>query len=645
MNQQTQNQNESIDAVFFHRSNYGMLFGLLNETLQSRFNMSLTSKTSECVKTELLRIMKDTFEHRNEFDIPSRISVSEFNLIMNKAVLDASLETIPNIINRNMSCRPKNASSQYEKNIDDAFDQIQLERNKKNVMPKNPFTTTQTDQFEKQVFNGETMNRNSALEQVLRPGENKEKSIKQAQSGQNSSFASYNDTDKAMSFLDAGLNTSIPMTLAETIKMFNEEAEELGKNGDDFVSKLEEKKRLREEEFHTATELSATQQKALNAQIEDDKENAVKNVYPMDFSQNNDGLGLPQTINSHDPTLSLIEETNVLHATGEANGEANVDSVVVTSTDKMQWVDKRTIIQLNSLDRENSSTASRYEYTIDTSLFGESIKHVSEVEILNLVIPSFEKTSEYAHTIGQYLMVSIPELNTHNVGSNSELDNSQCMLFVDKIHCSNVPTARGSVILKNDNETTNKYAKNVMRQLPRQLTIKLLKMDGTLYGNEFSKDDYKVALVQTQTNDIKLQFSKPFAQDIQFRIGDTIHISDLIPENGLHEGVEEEEEELGQEDMVKFLERKQGHVIIGFGETKTFDNSYSTENWCREVLISNKTTGSMIPIWGTVLQSQEALVATSGFSLTGCDGKVMNVSSQNTITLAVTSKSPSSRLI
>lgn len=641
MNQQTQNQNESIDAVFFHRSNYGMLFGLLNETLQSRFNISLTSKTSECVKTELLRIMKDTFENRNEFEIPSRISVSEFNLIMNKAVLDASLQTIPNIINRNMSCRPKNASSRYDNNIDEAFDQIQLERNKKNVMPKNPFTTSQTDQFQKQVFNGETRNRNSALEQVLRPGENKDHSIKQAQSGHNSSFASYNDTDEAMSFLDAESNTSTPMTLAETIKMFNEEAEELGKNGDDFVSKLEEKKRLREEEFHTATELSTTQQKALNAQIEDDKENAVKNVYPMDFSQNN-GLGLPQTINSHDPTLSLIEEANVIHTTREANGEANVDSVVVTTTEKMQWVDKRTIIQLNSLDRENSSTASRYEYTIDTSLFGESIKHVSEIEILNLVIPSFEKTSEYAHTIGQYLMVSIPELNTHNVGSNSELDNSQCMLFVDKIHCSNVPTARGSVILRNDNETTNKYAKNVMRQLPRQLTIKLLKMDGTSYGNEFSKDDYRITLVQTQTHDIKLQFSKPFAQDIQFRIGDTIHISDLMPENELHE---EFEEEVGQEDMVKFLERKQGHVIIGFGESKTFDNPYSTESWCREVLISNKTTGSIIPIWGTELQSQEALVATSGFSLTGCDGTVMNVSSQNTITLAVTSKIPSSRLI
>ena len=210
-------------------------------------------------------------------------------------------------------------------------------------------------------------------------------------------------------------------------------------------------------------------------------------------------------------------------------------------------------------------------------------------------------------------------MNTHNVGSNTALDNCQCMLFIEKDSSPTVPS-RGSIALRNDNKTINLYAKNIMRQLPRQLTIRLLNMDGTLYGNELSKDDYTITQCEFRTNTIKLTLSKAFAKNVQFRIGDILRIS----------GVENMES-----DTREFLERNKGHAITDFGEAKTLNE----REWCIELFISNTASGSIIPVWGETLQSQEVPISTYG-TISNVGGNIMNVSAQNTLTLKVTSKKP-----
>ena len=620
---------ESVDTMFFNPNNYQMLFSLLHDTLQSRFNIQLNSKTINCVKDELLSIMNNTYNSKQSMNLKTPMSISELNLVLNKKVLDVAVNTIPEILQQNISCRPKPASRLHG-SINDAFSKIQIERNEKTHMPKNPLKSEHIQS----THNNKTREKNSTLEASASLKNNELELFKTdalAHNNTESDFvSSFNDTSNILSIIPE--NNSKQLSLADTIEMFHNENEEIEKNGKEFISVLNKKMQERETAFQLSTQLSASQEKTMKMQIEDDKLNAVQNVYPMDDTVDD---SLPQSNNTFDTSLSSLSTVN-------SKEEENTKNNVVT------WIEKETTVRLNSADRENINS-SRYEYTIDTSLFGESMKHITQIKIKNMVIPSYEFDIRYSHTFDQYLTLDIPELNTHHVGSNTTLDNSQCMLFVDHVNTSDSALARDSIVLKNENDTCNLYANNIMRQLPRQLTIRVHDKNGQLYGNDLTKDDYMAERCQfpdvsypdantpmeNPPTKLIIILNKPFIKNVQFKLGDTIKF--IASDDGTNDGIDL----VFTKSVKTYLSREEGHIIIGFGEVRT--NGIDSNEWCKALMISNVLSGSTIPKWDLVNATElinDHVTTVGTFGNITLDLQIVNRSIQNTLSLVVTSKIP-----
>ena len=123
-NRHSESMHSAIDGLFYAPANFEMLVSLINDTLKSRHNIALTPNTSTCIKSNLLDIMKFVYDHRSELQMKQPISLSEYNLVMNKQVLDISIEKLPKVIQQNLSCRPLQ-SDHIGKNIDNAFKKLQ----------------------------------------------------------------------------------------------------------------------------------------------------------------------------------------------------------------------------------------------------------------------------------------------------------------------------------------------------------------------------------------------------------------------------------------------------------------------------------------------------------------------------------------
>lgn len=457
-------QAQAINRHFFSHANYQMLFSLLQGTLNSRFNMEISPSVQECIKNELLETMQHTFKNKASIRVDSPVTLEEYNLLLNKKVLDRAMKKIPQVVQQNMSCRPK-VSPKMQDNVDEAFDKLQVERNQQPVRPKNPFTTQTQPPKMVPSYDSTTSMQNSALGSTA-SNQNRNEQTKQvkALAGDNLqalSLGTYNDTDSNLNFLT---NSNVPtLSLSETIKQFNDESQEQNAIGDSFVKSLEEKIRMRDEEFRKNSTLTPQQDAVLKAQIQHDKEEAIKNSYPMDGETLNKDL--PQSLN--DNSLALLSEAN-------KNAVPNKE---------VRWVEKTTTIQLNSADRKHKDE-NRHDYTIDTSLFSESIKHIVAIKVRSLVIPLETDPAKPEVHFSQYVTVEIPELTTHNVGSNSKLQYSQCILYQCKRIETSARNGRGWVVLHNENDTMNVYEKNIMRQLPRQLTIRILGSNGEIYESD-----------------------------------------------------------------------------------------------------------------------------------------------------------------
>jgi len=578
---QTQQRQSQIDNMFYNPNNFEMLVSLLSETLQSRHSIKLTEDSYSCVKKELLSIMQQVFDNRH--NLPTPPSLSEYNLMLNKRVLDLSLKTIPEIVSKNLSCRP-DASSRFQDSIDSAFEKLHSERNTRIKRPSNPFTNSNDNRShhvnqQSSHFNESENNKLSSFatqhnDNVRYESRNTQE---QRQAQISSSLNTFNDTSDIMDLLHSSVSkehvndfNSEPKTslsLADTIQNFHEEKEQIDESNESFAKELEARLKKREEDFRKSTQLSPEQERVLQEQIKNDAEETVQNVYPMDEST--DEL-LPQSLQL-DNSFATLDESTLEKEQQEINKNKRVE-----------WVPQTTTIQLSSSDRDGGK--SRYEYTIDTSLFNTSIKHIESIEIMNIVMPAYEINTVDAHSVGQYLLLDIPELNTHNIGSNNHLTNSQCMLFVDKLHSSST-TARGSLSLRNENKTRNVYAKNIMRQLPRQLTVRVLDMNGEIYGNELTMDNLNVANVAVDASGIHVRCVQPFVNGAQLRIGDKVVFTDVSSDD---------------DELNTFLVRKKGHTVSNIAPPLSLDATLSsspnvTTDWSISFDMSNHNSGSIIP--------------------------------------------------
>lgn len=626
MNSQTTNTN-AIDHLFYTPSNFEMLATLIKDTLKTRHNISTQGEVHKCVKNEILDIMKRVYENRFEIEQKRPQSLSEYNLMMNKQVLDIAVARLPQLIQQNLSCRPDTTDRTLQ-SIDGAFKRLQDERNASFEKPQNPFVQEKRSvaQHTDHAVQAHSVNQGNAQSYLAQQTANTSRNPGVG------NVSSYNDTNEVLSLLKAPDENSSTLSLADTIKQFNEENVEMEEKGDTFVATLEKKLKQREQDFIQGTSLTPMQEKILQQQIIDDAAAPIQNSYPMDdISSGN----LPLSLDSRTELMSSIP-----------------DEEVKSVKRAVEWTRKYTTIQLNSADRKSGQ--SRYDYTIDTSLFNTDIKHIESLQVKSLVMPTFEMSEVDANAVNQYVLVDIPELNTHNVGSNSALRNSQCMMFVERMH-SQSSNNRGCMTLKNENETKTLYAKNVMRQFPRQLTVRILDVNGAVFGNELTMDTISISKIGplvsngvTNEEVVVVQFEKPFAVGVQFRVGDIVRFTDVVMKIG-------SEIESG---MTEFLNRKKGHKIVDFGITKTWNKTPLTQTWCKEIHLSTyqDDVDSAIPLWGidNIAQLEGTPGTFAAFSpnfnndnwLDAIDadisGSIMNISAQNTLSLIVTSLSPSS---
>lgn len=626
MNRQPTSNTNAIDHLFYTPSNFEMLASLIKDTLQTRHNISTQGAVNQCVKNEILDIMKRVYENRFEIESKGPRSLSEYNLMMNKQVLDIAVVRLPQLIQQNLSCRP-DASSRSLQSVDGAFKRLQDERNASVEKPQNPFMQEKRSvaQHTDHATQIHSLNQGNAESYI-------QKQTADVPTDTNiGNVSSYNDTSEVLSFLNEPNKASSNLSLADTIKQFNEENTEMELKGDSFVATLEEKLKQREQDFLNSTALTPIQEKVLQQQIADDAAAPIQNSYPMDDTSSGN---LPLSLDSRTELMSSIPDK-------EVQSEKRV----------VEWVRKHTTIQLNSADRKAGQ--SRYDYTIDTSLFNTDIKHIECLEVKSLVMPTFEMSEVDANSVNQYVLVDIPELNTHNVGSNSALSNSQCMMFVERTHTES-SNNRGCMTLKNENNTKTLYAKNVMRQFPRQLTVRVLDVNGAVFGNELTMDNISISRIQPlvsngSTNEevVVVQFEKPFAVGVQFRVGDIVRFSNVVMKlNGEVES-----------NMSEFLNRKKGHKIVGFGVTKSWNKTPLTQTWCKAIHLSayQDDSDSAIPSWG-VDDGAELETVTGSFATFSANfdndtwldedgaeisGSIMNISAQNTLSLVVTSLSPS----
>lgn len=630
MNRQPTSNKFAIDHLFYTPSNFEMLASLIKDTLKTRHNISTQGKVNECVKNEILDIMKRVYDNRFEIETKGPQSLSEYNLMMNKQVLDIAVARIPQLIQQNLSCRP-DATSRSLQSVDGAFQRLQDERNASLEKPQNPFMQAKRNvaQYTDHAAQIHSVNNGNAQSYLTK------QTACTTRNADNDNVSSYNDTNEVLSFLVDSNTNSSDLSLADTIKQFNKENDEMEVKGDSFVASLEQKLKQREQDFHQSTSLTPMQEKVLQQQIIDDANTPIQNTYPMDEASSGN---LPLSLDSRTDLMSSVPDKDI-------KSEKRV----------VEWTRKYTTIQLNSADRKSGQ--SRYDYTIDTSLFNTDIKHIECLQVKSLVMPTFEMSSVDANSVNQYVLVDIPELNTHNVGSNSALRNSQCMMFVERTH-SESSNNRGCMTLKNENDTKSLYAKNVMRQFPRQLTVRVLDVNGAVFGNELTMDNIQISridplVIGAVTNEevIVVQFEKPFAVGVQFRMGDIVRFNNVVMK--INDNVESS--------MSEFLNRKKGHKIINFGVTKTWEKTPLTQTWCKEIHLSayQDDIDSAIPSWGVddnaELENVPGSFATfshnfgnntwldqSGAEITG---SIMNLSAQNTLSLVVTSLSPSTNML
>ena len=619
----------AIDHLFYTPSNFEMLASLIKDTLQTRHNISTQGSVNQCVKNEILDIMKRVYDNRFEIEHKGPHSLSEYNLMMNKQVLDIAVARLPQLIQQNLSCRP-DATARGLQSIDGAFKRLQDERNASVEKPKNPFMQEKRSvaQHTDHATQAHSVNQGNAASYVAK------QTADVSRDSSVGNVSSYNDTNEVLSFLNAPNENASSLSLADTIKQFNEENADMEVKGDSFVASLEEKLKQREQDFLQGTSLTPMQEKVLQQQIADDAATPIQNSYPMDDASSGN---LPVSMDSRTELMSSIP-----------------DKEVKSEKPVVEWTRKYTTIQLNSADRKSGQ--SRYDYTIDTSLFNTDIKHIECLEVKSLVMPTFEMSSVDANAVNQYVLVDIPELNTHNVGSNSALSNSQCMMFVERTH-SESSNNRGCMTLKNENDTKTLYAKNVMRQFPRQLTVRVLDVNGAVFGNELTMDNISISRIEPLVSNgvaneevVVVQFEKPFAVGVQFRTGDIVRFNNVSMKIGAN--VESE--------ISEFLNRKKGHKIVDFGVTKSWNKTPLTQTWCKEIHLSayKDDVDSAIPSWGVDdnAQLQDVTGSFAAFSSNfGNDtwldeagaeisGSIMNISAQNTLSLVVTSLTPSTSI-
>ena len=108
------------ESIFFSENNVKMLYTLIHQNLETKFNCELPQ---DIILDGVKQVMVQVFNNRTNFVIINNSMTSQkYNMILNKKVLDISLETLPTMLNYKkselpLSFRQESSQTGYETNI------------------------------------------------------------------------------------------------------------------------------------------------------------------------------------------------------------------------------------------------------------------------------------------------------------------------------------------------------------------------------------------------------------------------------------------------------------------------------------------------------------------------------------------------
>lgn len=361
---------------------------------------------------------------------------------------------------------------------------------------------------------------------------------------------------------------------------------------------------------------------------------------------------------------------------------------------------------LYSADRNwvANSTENRYNFSVNFDVannrpgFGFStatnikFKNIVRIELVKVIVPTegidilatqdtsggYTRTSNYNTSINinalsfPYLMLNIPELDTNNFGTNTNIDNAFGIVQYDANWISdNTANNRGYLAMIPKFMKCQKVYYPTPLATLQKLTIQLRQPNGDLVSDSLDTLDISGILLSSQLSSnpsgvnvsgakfadasgayIWIQTGTWFSQFMVSQADRVIFQNIAFPAS--YTGTQ------ASSDFINFLQRKKGHIVVGTGHfvkstnsvtvtqpvvvTTVYTNTYfkatpNVQGYCNYIIIRNffndPTTGSTaLGYFGGSAASHNAFVASlPGVQLT--TGRFINMNHQTQVVLRV----------
>ena len=267
-------------------------------------------------------------------------------------------------------------------------------------------------------------------------------------------------------------------------------------------------------------------------------------------------------------------------------------------------------VTLNGFDRDWVLMPNRYKFSIDVSSMSKTYRNISTLECTRLLIPmeimdqrtitnvpKFNYYHEYNLSF-PYLILQIDEFNDMYDGLNQQIQKGFTTFIYDKSYRGT--NGRGYIVMQPMQQEVKEFTPSPLAGLQR-LTMSIVKPNGALFNN--SLDDYRVIKVEYEEFNsiyLKIILDKWFDKN-EFFAGDTIMIRNFALPYGIDRDLLNDFKTLTPEEfkvkrgydrpnplpqaygeycqneqaynaLAEFMNRPQGHEIVGLGEAN--DNGY-----------------------------------------------------------------------
>jgi len=438
------------ESIFFSENNVKMLYTLIHQNLETKFNCELPQ---DIILDGVKQVMVQVFNNRTNFVIINNSMTSQkYNMILNKKVLDISLETLPTMLNYKkselpLSFRQESSQTGYETNISQQFAELQQERNinseMNTILASNTFDSMNSNMNMSinQIYNDSLSSTNL---QNINDNENKDK-----------------DENDIISMLH---KEEQPMkSFADTLLEYEVKEQSLENRNNNISDILDKKIQERNTLFNKKKEYDESK----HTNIED----TPIEMYKI---SDNSAKNVPQGSNEMEHPSFKSSLTKQPHI---------IDYDITSCTPNVPQPTDFSLQTFNiSLYAENLNIDSDSQYSLINNsinpsdftvncqeLFTTQPKQIRNVIVKNVTLSNI--------TPLPYIVLHIPEFPNKNLASHSALQSSICILNYDKELSNN------TYFYTNNSNTHLTYSKNELVSLPTNLHVKITNIKGELIWN------------------------------------------------------------------------------------------------------------------------------------------------------------------